>query len=148
MKTSLNIPNLWKSLEIRSEELNSTKRKKGKRKSVSSRGRSSAVTGDFLEFDQDEPGLERPRPESVISSLSSSSRPGTAPPSQEILEKDLLDAICWRKQSIADKDILSLVFVMMVNSKGQEIVGEKLLWYYNTICPSCPRPSFYKQIMT
>lgn len=85
------------------------------------------MTGDFLEFDQDEPGLERPRPESVISSLSSSSRPGTAPPSQEILEKDLLDAICWRKQSIADKDILSLVFVMMVNSKGQEIVGEKLL---------------------
>ena len=80
------------------------------------------MTSDLLEPGQDEPSLERP--ESVISSLSSASRPDTAPPAHEILEKDLLDAVCWRKQSIADKDILSLVFVMMTNSKGHEIVGE------------------------
>ena len=94
---------------------------------MSSKGRSSALslmTSDLLEpgQGQDEPSLERP--ESVISSLSSASRPDTAPPAHEILEKDLLDAVCWRKQSIADKDILSLVFVMMINSKGHEIVGE------------------------
>lgn len=81
------------------------------------------MTSDLLDPGQDEPSLERP--ESVISGLSSASRPPTAaPPEHEILEKELLDAVCWRKQSIADKDILSLVFVMMVNSKGHEIVGE------------------------
>ena len=82
----------------------------------------SMMTSDLLDPGQEEFSLERP--ESVISSLSSASRPGTAPPAQEMLEKDLLDAICWRKQSIAEKDIISLVFVMMVNNKGHEIVGE------------------------
>ena len=82
----------------------------------------SMLTSDLLDPGQEESSLERP--ESVISSLSSASRPGTAPPAQEMLEKDLLDAICWRKQSIAEKDIISLVFVIMVNNKGHEIVGE------------------------
>ena len=93
------------------------------------------MTSDLLEPGQDEPSLERP--ESVISSLSSVSRPDTAPPAHEILEKDLLDAVCWRKQSIADKDILSLVFVMMINSKGHEIVGEDC----QALVPDSRRPN-------
>ena len=40
------------------------------------------------------------------------------------LEKCLFDAIIWRQQSIANKEILTLIFVMMVNNKNQEIVGK------------------------
>ena len=53
------------------------------------------------------------------------SRPATALPSRDDhLEKVLFDGIVWRQQSIANKEILTLIFVMMVNSKGQEICGE------------------------
>ena len=37
----------------------------------------------------------------------------------------LLEAICWRKESIASSDILTLVFVMTTNARNQEIVGEE-----------------------
>ena len=92
-------------MEIRSEELNNSKR-----------GRSSAR-------DKDEAGDEESsdeRDESVSSGL-----PATAlPPSDEILEKNLFDAIFWRKQSLASNDMVCLVFIMMLNSRQQEVVGK------------------------
>lgn len=112
-------------LEIRSEELNNSKRSSVKSKSISSKGRSSVLSG-FNEDGPDNILMEIERHDSLISGLSSSiSRPGTAPPpnKDDHLEKALYDAIFWRKESIANKDILSLVFVMMINCKNQEIVG-------------------------
>ena len=116
-------------LEIRNEELNHSKRTSSsvKSKSVSSRGRASVLSG----INEDVPDtilMEIERHDSLISGLSSAiSRPGTAPPpnKEDHLEKSLYDAIFWRKESIANKDILSLVFVMMINTKNQEIVGKK-----------------------
>ena len=96
-----------------------------KSKSISSKGRSSVLSG-FNEDGPDNILMEIERHDSLISGLSSSiSRPGTAPPpnKDDHLEKALYDAIFWRKESIANKDILSLVFVMMINCKNQEIVG-------------------------
>ena len=97
-----------------------------KSKSISSKGRSSVLSG-FNEDGPDNILMEIERHDSLISGLSSSiSRPGTAPPpnKDDHLEKALYDAIFWRKESIANKDILSLVFVMMINCKNQEIVGQ------------------------
>ena len=87
-------------MEIRNEELNNSKR--GRSKSSSSSEGSSD---------------ER---ESVSSGL-----PANAlPPSEEILEKDLFDAIFWRKQSLVSNDMVCLVFIMMLNSRQQEVVGK------------------------
>ena len=81
-------------MEIRNEELNNSKR-----------GRSKA--GDEGSSEESE----------------SSGLPATAlPPSEEILEKNLFDAIFWRKQSLVSNDMVCLVFIMMLNSRQQEIV--------------------------
>ena len=92
-------------MEIRNEELNNSKR--GRSKSSSAR-----EAGDE--------GSSEER-ESVSSGL-----PATAlPPSDEILEKNLFDAIFWRKQSLATNDMVCLVFIMMLNSsRQQEVVGK------------------------
>ena len=88
-------------MEIRNEELNNSKR--------------SRRSG---EEEEEEGG----RSESL--STPASSRPNTTlPPSEEILEKNLFDAIFWRKQSLANKDMICLVFIMMLNSRQQEVVG-------------------------
>ena len=89
-------------MEIRNEELNNSKR--------------SRRSGDDTEE-------EGGRSESL--STPASSRPSTTlPPAEEILEKDLFDAVFWRKQSLANKDMVCLVFIMMLNSKQQEVVGK------------------------
>ena len=82
-------------MEIRNEELNNSKR--GRSKSSSAR-----------EKDEDE-GSSDEKDESLSSGL-----PATAlPPSDEILEKNLFDAIFWRKQSLASNDMVCLVFIMV-----------------------------------
>ena len=82
-------------MEIRNEELNNSKR-----------GRSKA--GDEGSSEESE----------------SSGLPATAlPPSEEILEKNLFDAIFWRKQSLVSNDMVCLVFIMMLNARQQEVVG-------------------------
>ena len=40
------------------------------------------------------------------------------------LQPQLFDAIFWRKQNIERKELVSLVFVMLENGRGQEVVGE------------------------
>ena len=125
-------------LEIRNEELNHSKRNSTsvKSKSVSSRGRASVLSG-INEDGAENILMDIERHDSLISGLSSAmSRPGTAqPPNKEDhLEKALYDAIFWRKESIANKDILSLVFVMMINTKNQEIVGIRYSQFYYCYC--------------
>ena len=94
-------------MEIRNEELNNSKR--GRSKSSSAREKEEA--GDEGSSEEGE---------SVSSGL-----PATAlPPSDEILEKNLFDAIFWRKQSLASNDMVCLVFIMMLNSRQQEVVGK------------------------
>ena len=95
-------------MEIRNEELNNSKRGRG---SKSASAREKEEVGDE--------GSSEGR-ESVSSGL-----PATAlPPSDEILEKNLFDAIFWRKQSLASNDMVCLVFIMMLNSRQQEVVGK------------------------
>ena len=97
-------------MEIRNEELNNSKR--GRSKSSSAREKDEA--GD------DGSSEER---ESVSSGV-----PATAlPPSDEILEKNLFDAIFWRKQSLASNDMIFLVFIMMLNARQQEVVGKTFI---------------------
>ena len=94
-------------MEIRNEELNNSKR-----------GRSKSSSAREKDEDGDEGSYEEK--ESVSSGL-----PATAlPPSEEILEKNLFDAIFWRKQSLASNDMVCLVFIMMLNSRQQEVVGK------------------------
>ena len=40
------------------------------------------------------------------------------------LQPQLFDAIFWRKQNIERKELVSLVFVMLENGRGQEVVGK------------------------
>ena len=89
-------------MEIRNEELNNSKR--------------SRRSGDDLSSEE---GLEQ-----SLSSRSSSGPDTALPASDEILEKELFDAIFWRKQSLANKEMICLVFIMMINSKQQEVVGK------------------------
>ena len=98
-------------MEIRNEELNNSKRGRSK----SSSDGEKEETGEDLCSD----GRES------VSTISSSPAARTLPPGQdEVLEKNLFDAIFWRKQSLANNDMVCLVFIMMMNSKQQEVVGK------------------------